>query len=123
MKILYRTIAGSRLYGLEHADSDWDWYTVVDRVQKKKASYHSHSIVDGLDSTVVDFGTWMVDCQTGVPQALEAMFSTKPDVDELAHLRAAFKAGTKYDVYLGIMKRMALTPKWDDYKHKRHLVR
>jgi len=123
VKILYRTIAGSRLYGLEHADSDWDYYTVIDRVPKSKAAYHAHTIVDGIDTTVVDFGTWIADCQANVPQALEAMFSTKADFDQLAFFRSQFRAGTNYDVYYGIMKRMALTPKWDDFKHRRHIMR
>jgi len=122
MKILYKTIHGSRLYGLAHEGSDWDYYTVVDRVEKKKAAFHTHTIVDGVDSQVVDFGTWVNDCQRGVPQALEAMFSTKPVVDHIAEFRAGFRAGTNDYAYRSVMKRMSFEHE-DSFKHRRHMLR
>jgi predicted nucleotidyltransferase len=122
MKILYKTIAGSRLYGLAHEASDWDYYTVVDRVVKKKAAYHTHTIIDGVDSQVVDFGTWVNDCQRGVPQALEAMFSQKAEVDTIPEFRASFKAGTEYYAYNSIMKVMKFEHA-DSFKHRRHMIR
>lgn len=122
MKVLFKTIAGSRLYGLAHEDSDWDYYTVVDRVAKRKPAYHTHSIVDGLDSTVVDFGTWVNDCQKGVPQALEAMFSQKAEYDEIAEFRAAFVGGREYYAYNSVMKVMKFEHA-DSFKHRRHMLR
>lgn len=122
MDVLFKTIHGSRLYGLAHDNSDWDYYTVIDKVKQKKARYATHSIVDGVDSNVVDFGTWVDLCQRGVPQALEAMFSTKAEVDRISEFRSAFMAGTNYDGYLGIMKHMYYEHP-DSFKHKRHLLR
>lgn len=122
MKILFRTVTGSRLYGLHHEGSDWDYYTVVDRVVKKKASYHTHSIVDGLDSNVLDFGTWVNECQAGTPQALEAMFSTKAEVDLIPEFRSQFRGGTNYKKYLSTMKALVLDNP-DSFKHKRHSLR
>lgn len=121
MKVLYKTVHGSRLYGLDHEGSDWDYYTVVDRVEKKKASYSTHTIVDGLDSVVVDFGTWINLCQKGVPQALEAMFSTKAEVDLIPEFRIAFRGGRDFSAYRRTMKAMA--GEHDDFKHKRHVIR
>lgn len=118
MEILYKTIHGSRLYGLAHEDSDYDWYTVVAGSRKT-----SQKITGDQDNTIVDFGTFVRQAQTGAPQALEAMFSTQAEVDHIAAFRAGFRAGTNYDAYRGIMKRIALTPKWDDDKHRRLVLR
>jgi hypothetical protein len=120
--LLFRTPAGSRLYGLENEDSDYDWYSVVERVPKKRLTFTTHSIVGDQDNTVVDFGTWVNACQAGVPQALEAMFSTKAKVDRIAEYRAGFKAGTDYSKYLGTMKKMSHEHP-DSFKHKRHILR
>lgn len=122
MNIIYKTVSGSRLYGLAHADSDYDYYTVVDKPRTKKARYIKHSIVDGIDSTYVDFGTWVNLCQAGIPTALEAMFSQQAMVDDIADFRADFVAGTNFDAYLGVMKHMRHEHP-DSYKHKRHLIR
>lgn len=121
MKILYKTIHGSRLYGLAHENSDWDYYTVVDKVKNKKAKYATHRIIDGVDSVVVDFGTWVNLCQKGVPQALEAMFSEQAEIDLIPEFRAGFVAGTNFEAYRGVMKTMAM--EFDDFKHKRHVLR
>lgn len=122
--VLFKTIHGSRLYGLSHENSDYDFYTVVDKVKTAKAKYSTHKIVDNEDSVVVDFGTWVNFCTRGVPQALEAMFATDPFVqkDKVADFRAGFRVGTDevLDRYLRTIKSFALQ---DDFKHKRHALR
>lgn len=122
--VLFRTEHGSRLYGLSHADSDYDYYTVVDKVKTAKASYSTHKIVDKLDSVVVDLGTWLNNCRKGVPQALEAMFATEPHVmvDFIGPLRAGYKVGSDevWDRYLRTIKSFAME---DTFKHKRHALR
>lgn len=119
--VLFRTVHGSRLYGLSHEDSDYDWYTVVEKVKNRKATYSTHSIVDGVDSVVVDFGTWIDYCTKGVPQALEAMFSEKATTDSIAEFRAGFKVGTQvYERYLRTIKSFAMQ---DEFKTKRHALR
>lgn len=122
--VLFRTEHGSRLYGLSHADSDYDYYTVVDKVKTAKAHYSTHKIVDKLDSVVVDFGTFLDNCRKGVPQALEAMFASEEHVllDEIGPLRAGYRVGSDevWDRYLRTIKSFALE---DTFKHKRHALR
>ena len=121
--ILFQTLHGSRLYGLSHADSDYDYYTVVDKVKSAKAKYSKHSIVGSRDSVVVDFGTWVDQCVLGVPQALEAMFSTKAEIDLIEDFRDGFVVGTEvYNRYLRTIKSFAYSEK-DAYKRKRHALR
>lgn len=70
---------------------------------------------------VVDFGTWLLSCEKGVPQALEAMFSTMPIVDEIGSFRAGYRVGTGvYDTYLRTIKSFIMT---GEYKKKRHGLR
>lgn len=119
--VLFKTVHGSRLYGLSHDESDHDYYTVVEKVKTKRARYSTHKIVDDVDSVVVDFGTWMNLCTKGVPQALEAMFSPEAEVDKVAALRAGFTVGSGvYDTYLRTIKSFAMQ---DEFKPKRHAVR
>lgn len=121
MEILFKTPHGSRLYGMSHADSDEDWYTVVVKPPTKKKRYSTHRIVDNDDSVVVDLGTWLTLCDKGVPQALEAMFSTHPVTDKLSALRAGYHAGpAAYDTYLRTIKSFAMQ---DEFKPKRHALR
>lgn len=122
--VLYRTEHGSRLYGLSHADSDFDYYTVVDKVKTAKARYSTHKIIDKVDSVVVDFGTFIDNCRKGVPQALEAMFASDEHVliDTIGPFRAGFRVGSDevWDRYLRTIKSFAMQ---DDFKHKRHALR
>lgn len=121
-KVLLKTIHGSRLYGLAHEDSDWDFYTVVEPVKKKKAKYATHRIDGALDGVVVDLGTFLGLATKGAPAALEAMFSQQAEIDEIAELRAGWKMGTDevIDRYLRTIKSFALE---DTFKHKRHALR
>lgn len=75
---LFKTVHGSRLYGLSHANSDEDYYTVVTKRpsdtrfgRQTRARYAKQKINGNEDSMVVDFGTWVEQCRSGVPQALE----------------------------------------------------
>jgi hypothetical protein len=122
--ILYKTIHGSRLYGMAKPDSDYDYFTVVDKVKNRRAKYAKHTIVDSLDSNVVDFGTFMNGCSRGVPQYLEAMFSTNPEIDEIADLRAGYRVGTHevLDRYLRTIKSFSFDEK-NPFKSKRHALR
>lgn len=120
MKILYRTIMGSRLYGLAREDSDYDWLNIVDGQFKTTQAVNK---ITGQDETVMSLTSFINEANSGVPRALEAMFSHKAEIDKIAQFRANFRAGSNYNVYLGIMKRIALTEKYDDFKHRRHILR
>jgi hypothetical protein len=90
MDVLFRTITGSRLYGLANDNSDFDYYTVIPTVKKSRKRYVRQTIRDGVDSVVVDMSTFMAFCDAGVPQALEAMFSTVAEIDSIADFRASY---------------------------------
>jgi len=119
--VLFKTIHGSHLYGLSHAESDEDFYTVVDKVKTKRAKWAKQKIVGTEDTMMLDFGTWVGQCQLGVPQALEAMFSQMALVDELAEFRAAFRVSTgASERYLRTITNFCMT---QDPKRKRHGLR
>jgi hypothetical protein len=123
MDILFKTVHGSRLYGMSHEGSDWDYYTVVDKVKTAKAKYSRQTIVDDVDSVVVDFGTWIEQCKDGVPQALEAMFSNMAVTDRITGFRTQFYAGTTtHERYLRTITSFVYANK-DVYKRKRHALR
>ena len=121
MEILFKTVHGSNLYGLAHKDSDDDFYAVVNKVKTKKKRYAKQSIIDGVDTTTVDLGTWLHLCEIGVPQAVEAMMSRNPIIDKIGGLRSQYRVGTSaWDRYLRTIKSFAME---DDFKHKRHALR
>lgn len=121
--VLFKTVHGSHLYGLAHAGSDDDFYIVVDTVPKNKIRYAKQSIVDGVDSTTVDWGTWVNMCQSGVPQALEAMFSQKAlyEAPGIREFRSAFRMGSQArDKYYRTMDNFLAEP---NEKKNRHALR
>lgn len=122
MEVLFKTPHGSHLYGLNHEGSDEDFYTVVAPVKRRKYKYSKQTIHDGVDSVVVDLGTWLRLCEKGVPQALEAMFSTAPIVDEIAELRASYVAGSVpvRETYARTITNFVMS---DEFKRRRHAVR
>lgn len=128
---LFKTVHGSRLYGLAHAGSDEDFYTVVTKKQtdtrfgkQTRARYAKQKIDGDLDSMVVDFGTWVEMCRSGVPQALEAMFSNMTvGEDRIADFRSGYRVGTEvYERYLRTIKSFALAED-DTIKKRRHALR
>lgn len=130
-EVLFKTVHGSRLYGLANANSDEDFYTVVTKKQtdtrigkQTRARYAKQKINGAEDSMVVDFGTWVEMCRSGVPQALEAMFSNMPVGDDrIADFRSSFRVGTEvYERYLRTIKSFALAED-DSIKRRRHALR
>lgn len=130
MDVLFKTVHGSRLYGLAHENSDEDFYTVVMRPSRDlrynrqpKANYSKQKISGSEDSVVVGFGTWIEQCKSGVPQALEAMFSDMVVVDHISEFRSAFTAGPAcWPKYMDTIKSFAYAEK-DSFKRKRHALR
>lgn len=128
-EVLFKTVHGSRLYGLNRAGSDEDFYTVVTKKPhvgrgQAKARYAKQTINGEEDSMVVDFGTWVEMCRSGVPQALEAMFSEMPvGIDYIADFRSSFRVSTEvYERYFSTIKSFALA---EDHtiKRRRHALR
>jgi predicted nucleotidyltransferase len=119
--ILFKTVHGSHLYGLAHADSDNDTYTVLDKVKNARAKYAKQKISGDDDSMIVDFGTWIGMCQDGVPQALEAMFSSMAIEDKISDFRSQFRVSTgASERYLRTITSFTFT---QDPKRKRHGLR
>lgn len=130
-EVLFKTVHGSRLYGLAHADSDEDFYTVVTKKpvdirfnRQTRSRYAKQKITGAEDSMVVDFGTWVEMCKSGVPQALEAMFSNQPVGDDrISAFRASFRAGPQcWERYYRTIKSFALAED-DTRKKRRHALR
>lgn len=121
MEVLFKTPHGSRLYGLHNDDSDYDWYTVVSENPTRRKRYARQTIVDEVDSFVVDIGTWLQMVSDGVPQACEALMSRTPVVDKITELRESYVLPPSIsERYLRTIKSFALS---DTFKSKRHATR
>lgn len=119
--MLFKTLHGSHLYGLAHEQSDHDYYVVLPTQRGRKARYATQTIVDGVDTTTVDFGTWVNMCQSGVPQALEAMFSSMATHDEISEFRNSFRVGDGIrDKYYRTIDNFLAE---SDFKKNRHAIR
>lgn len=125
-QVLFSTPHGSHLYGLARPDSDRDTYTVVSRLPHvshngTRSRYAKQTIKGNDDVFVIDLSTFMLLCEKGVPQALEAMWSQSPTVDMIGDLRASYRASTA--VLPTYMRTIKSFIKADDYKRRRHALR
>ena len=115
--VIFKTQHGSKLYGLNHANSDDDWYLVTNSRAK---GYQS--VNDGIDTLQVGFARFVELASLGTPQTLEAMFSQEAVYDEIADFRASFHA-TGADVnrrYTREIKRLSFEL---PMKRRRHAIR
>ena len=121
-EILFRTISGSRLYKFHRTDSDYDYFTVVSNVPRKRARHAKQKIVGNQDSLVCDLSTFMQDCEKGVPQALEAMYSPIAEVDMISEFRAGYRINTAKvaNTYRRTINNFL---KSGDFKRTRHAFR
>lgn len=118
--ILFRTVHGSHLYNLNHENSDLDIYEVVSDKWSKKAINSRQTISNGVDKTVVSLSTFLQMANRGVPQALEAMYSTKADIDMISDLRRSFVAN-QYAMereYARVIRNMG-----QNSKQRKHAIR
>lgn len=127
---LLTTVHGSRLYGLNHAASDEDTYTVFLGGSKKFAK---QSLSGKDDEFRVNLHKFLQMCDAGVPQALEAMFS--PFAEMHPSYRPFFQSyqmgaapaqdryfRTVYSFGTEKMEDGTLRAR-DDFKRKRHALR
>lgn len=79
MSTIFTTIHGSRLYGLEHASSDHDYYRVVTDGHKFEEGERGQRVRSFGDKTedilVITFTDFLRRVSKGSHQALEALFS------------------------------------------------
>lgn len=70
-------MSGSHLYGLAHAQSDYDYYEIYDfynqRYRPKRQT--SQEIVGDIDEVKITLDRYTDLCFKGVPQAVEVLFS------------------------------------------------
>lgn len=127
------THGGSVLYGLNHADSDEDFYRVVpdehywSAIGKHpsgdpKTKAHQ-TIVDGIDQMIVSEKTFHRFCYEGIPQALEAMFTQKPVIDRLGAFRNDYFAGMNTEHMCGKYMRTIKSFAYGNFKKRRHALR
>lgn len=75
--LLLESIHGSRLYGLHHENSDWDYWRVYANTPKAKARNISQTISGDQDSVDMDFSTLVAYADRSSHQVLEMIFSQK----------------------------------------------
>lgn len=77
-----RTIHGSHLYGTNTANSDVDYYWVFTSPDYNRSKMCRQAVSpNGIDVTVLSLDRFMYFCSIGVPQALEALYSHKADIN------------------------------------------
>ena len=119
--LLLKTVVGSRLYGLNHAGSDYDLFEVYgwDKFRGKQK-------VGEIDHTRQSYDRFMTYCAKGVPQYLEAMWSRKAEVDNLPFNRFNFRPDLRLtrETYHRTVKNFWLRG-WEesDFKLRRHALR
>lgn len=121
--VLFQTIHGSHLYGLNHAGSDEDYYTIVASDQRSSSNNQKtkQTIKDGIDSVQVSLNHFMLLAQNGSHQALEAMFSQKITGDPIESMRKNYYVGSNiFVVYERTIRNFALA---EDFKRRRHALR
>lgn len=127
LQTLLLTVHGSHLYGLSHADSDFDYYRVVSESPEKNRFGHvrkkngMQTVESGMDDSVFDLKTFAIHAYNGVPQALEAMYSPFATVDALGAYRAGFRASVQSmsTRYIHAIEKFAQF----DFKRRRHALR
>ena len=119
-KIVFKTVHGSRLYGLSHKDSDEDYYVVTDDADGKLRPLQT--IVDGIDTMRLSFSAFEKMAIKGVPQVLEAMFSKLTTGDPIEAYRKGYRASDPQvvDTYMRTIKNFALS---EHFKRRRHAIR
>ncbi|AXH69974.1 nucleotidyltransferase domain-containing protein [Streptomyces phage Karimac] len=122
MTVLLRTIHGSHLYGLAHANSDKDIYEVIATNRTKRKRNIKQTIANGVDKTTVDMSTFMKMVDDCVPQALEALWTPVAEIDKIHEFRTQYRVNRAKmkDVYVRTALNFA---KGDGVKQKKHAVR
>lgn len=129
-QLLFRTIHGSRLYGLSHADSDYDYWEIYSNKIPSPSKYIQQKIAGESDTVKMNLSTFMNYAERSSHQVLDCMFSTKAEVDLIKDLRERFflNTGTFVPLYQRTIKAFGLRDETDGepkyvLKSKRHAVR
>lgn len=119
--IVLQTPTGSRLFGLDNEDSDYDQMIVYS--DNRRAEHHK---IGDQDITATGLSDFMWKCNRGSPQYLDAMFSQQATVDVIADLRKQYRTtyAAVLPTYTRLIKHLWFTGvEEDDRKKRRHAVR
>lgn len=118
MTTILETIHGSHLYGLNHSDSDLDYFRVVDTSRSRA----KHKVTEELDYVEVPFDRFMENVFNGSHQSCEALFSPVATVDP--RYQALFNAirVTGADAFARY-RRTIRAFSYGTMKQRRHAVR
>lgn len=117
--VILTTTHGSRLYGLSHADSDFDTYTVTETLRKPE-----HKIVGDSDDLTIGFKDFMRQVEKGVPQSLEALFSDQAVINPIwAPYLEGYRATSPdvFDTYQRTIKSFRLIGTFKSIRHSLRL--
>lgn len=121
-QLLFSTIHGSRLYGLDHPDSDYDRFEVYGWLKSR-----GRQTVNAMeDVTRTSFDRFMKYCDRGVPQYLEAIFSEKVIDDHIPYIRSTYHPNMTNvrDVYSRTIKAFWMEgTEGNSLKLRRHALR
>lgn len=120
---LLLTHTGSKLYGLNHANSDNDTYRIIKTLDNNRKRNAKHKITGDEDEITIDFRTFANFAYEGQIQALEAMFSPIATIDHLTEFRSSFYAGLNMDQMIGRYRRTITKFAHGNFKHRRHAMR
>lgn len=113
-ELLLETVHGSTLYGLNHAESDYDLYRVWSGKGKMRQT------IGDEDITNKSFDQFLREISVGVPQSLEALWSPLKTVDRLDYLNIHPGYSETLSRYQRTMKSFWLG---GDFKRRRHALR
>jgi predicted nucleotidyltransferase len=121
-ELLLRVLSGSRMYGLQHEESDYDYMEVYGWDKQKP----KHTVTPTLDTLKVSFSDFLRHANNGSPKFVEAMFAAKPEFSTLEHLRKAWRPSLPAcrHTYHSMTKSLWLEGvETDNVKKRRHAVR
>lgn len=129
MSVIFTTIHGSRLYGLDHAGSDHDTFTVVtdkhdfgDRTTRQVVRGYGDQVTNDITFTLREF---MKRADNGSHQALEAIFSPVKEWPNRKHMYRRYieswviGSPDAFAAYERTIRKFA----FGDFKRRRHGVR
>ena len=122
MQLLFSTVHGSRLYGLHHADSDYDRFEVYGWIKTRGRQ----TMYAREDVTKTSFDRFMRYCDKGVPQYLEAIFSKMATEDHIPYIRENYYPNmvNVRDTYMRTIKAFwAEGTETGSMKRRRHAAR
>lgn len=129
-KLLFRTIHGSRLYGLANEDSDYDYWEVYSNKIPSPAKDIQQKIAGKSDVVKMNLSTFMLYANRSSHQVLDCMFSTKVEFDLLSDFRNNFyiNTATFVPLYERTIKAFGMRNESDGepkyvLKSKRHALR